>query len=99
MAKRGQELSVFRQPCHPPSLSFLLFRWSCATTSAGLSTRGGHVYPVAEQMLARGIPFLLASGYGGWALPEHLQDRPRLTKPFTDHDLEEQVRLLCRRQH
>ena len=63
-----------------------------------VTIRGGHVYPVAEQLLVRGIPFLLASGYGGWALPEHLQDRPRLTKPFTDRDLEEQVRLLCRKE-
>jgi CheY-like chemotaxis protein len=63
-----------------------------------VTIRGGHVYPVAEQLLVRGIPFLLASGYGGWVLPEHLQDRPRLTKPFTDRDLEEQVRRLCRKE-
>jgi hypothetical protein len=48
-----------------------------------VSIRGGYVYPVAELLLARGIPFLLASGYGGWALPEHLRDQPRLAKPFT----------------
>jgi CheY-like chemotaxis protein len=59
--------------------------------------RGGHVYPVAEELLARNIPFVLASGYGDWALPESLQDQPRLTKPFRQHDLEEQVRLLMTR--
>jgi hypothetical protein len=26
--------------------------------------RGGQVYPVAEELLARNIPFVLASGYG-----------------------------------
>ena len=52
--------------------------------------RGGQVYPVAEELLAR----VLASGYGDWALPESLRDQPRLTKPFRQHDLEEQVRLL-----
>ncbi|HWZ49956.1 MAG TPA: response regulator [Granulicella sp.] len=38
---------------------------------------GGQVYPVAEQLLARNIPFVLASGYGDWALPESLRDQPR----------------------
>lgn len=61
-----------------------------------VTIRGGKVYPVAEQLLARGIPFILASGYGDWALPEPLRDQPRLTKPFTAAELEEQVRRLCR---
>ena len=60
-----------------------------------VTIRGGKVYPVAEQLLARGIPFVLASGYGDWALPEALRDQPRLTKPFTSADLERQIRLLC----
>ena len=60
-----------------------------------VNIRGGLVYPVAEQLLARGIPFMLASGYGDWALPKALQGQPRLTKPFTERDLKEQVRRLC----
>jgi two-component SAPR family response regulator len=60
-----------------------------------VTIRGGYVYPVAEQLLMRGIPFVLASGYGDWALPEALRDQPRLIKPFTRQDLERQVRLLC----
>jgi CheY-like chemotaxis protein len=60
-----------------------------------VTIRGGKVYPVAELLLARGIPFVFASGYGGWALPEALRDQPRLTKPFTVAALEEQIRLLC----
>jgi DNA-binding NarL/FixJ family response regulator len=60
-----------------------------------VTIRGGKVYPVAEQLLARGIPFLLASGYGDWALPQSLRDQRRLIKPFTAAMLEEQVRLLC----
>jgi CheY-like chemotaxis protein len=62
-----------------------------------VTIRGGQVYPVAERLLARGIPFLLASGYGDWVLPESLRDQPRLTKPFTQHDLEGHVRRLCSR--
>lgn len=57
--------------------------------------RGGDVYPVAECLLARGIPFVLASGHGDAALPENLREHPRLAKPFTRHELEECMKLLC----
>jgi DNA-binding response OmpR family regulator len=56
-----------------------------------VNIRGGHVFPVAERLRARCIPFALASGYGDWALPEALQNQPRLTKPFTAHELEVQL--------
>ena len=59
-----------------------------------VTIRGGKVYPVAEELLVRGVPFILASGYGDWALPPSLRDHRRLTKPFTAAELEEQVRLL-----
>jgi DNA-binding response OmpR family regulator len=59
-----------------------------------VTIHGGKVYPVAELLLKRGIPFVFASGYGDWALPEELRDKPRLTKPFTLAALEEQIRLL-----
>lgn len=60
-----------------------------------VTIRGGKIYPVAEQLLARRIPFVLASGYGDWALPESLRDQRRLMKPFATAELEEQARLLC----
>jgi CheY-like chemotaxis protein len=60
-----------------------------------VTIRGGKVYPVAEQLVARGIPFVFASGYGDWALPAALRDKPRLMKPFTISALEERIRLLC----
>lgn len=59
-----------------------------------VTIRGGKVFPVAEQLLTRGVPFVLASGYGDWALPKQMQNVPRLTKPFTPQELEEQVRSL-----
>lgn len=60
-----------------------------------VTIRGGKIYPVAERLLARGIPFVLASGYGDWSLPENLRNQPRLTKPFTAAELEEKIRFLC----
>lgn len=63
-----------------------------------VTIRGGKVYPVADRLRARGIPFVLASGYGDWALPEGYRNLPRLTKPFTLLELEESVALLCQRR-
>jgi two-component SAPR family response regulator len=59
-----------------------------------VTVRGGKIYPVAEHLVARDIPFVLASGYADWALPDILQDRPHLTKPFTASELEEQLAAL-----
>lgn len=60
-----------------------------------VTIRGGQVFPVADILLARGVPFVLASGYGDWALPEYLRGQPRLTKPFEAADLERAVRGAC----
>jgi two-component SAPR family response regulator len=60
-----------------------------------VTLRGGKVYPVAEKLAARGIPFVFASGYGDWALPAALRNRPRLMKPYTSGALEQQIRALC----
>jgi DNA-binding response OmpR family regulator len=61
-----------------------------------VTVRGGKVFPVAELLLGRGIPFAFASGYGDWALPDELRDKPRLMKPFTVAALEAQIRALLR---
>ena len=61
-----------------------------------VNIRGGHVYPVAERLQARGVPFVLASGYEDWALDEAFRGQPRLNKPFRAKDLEEQVKAALR---
>jgi DNA-binding response OmpR family regulator len=60
-----------------------------------VTVRGGKTFPVAEQLLARDIPFVLATGYGDWTLPEHLRGQQRLSKPFTPTELAERARFLC----
>jgi DNA-binding response OmpR family regulator len=40
-------------------------------------------YPIAEQLLARGVPFVFATGYADAAIPETWRDRPKLNKPFS----------------
>ena len=45
--------------------------------------RGERVFPMCDMLEAKGVPFVLTSGYGDWQLPEKLEDRPRLLKPYT----------------
>ena len=59
-----------------------------------LNIRGGKVFPVARALAARGIPFLMVSGYGDFSLPQEWQDRPRLTKPFSSEALEKELKAL-----
>ena len=43
---------------------------------------GEPIYPLAEELLARGKPFLLVTGYGAESLPPHFRSLPRLPKPY-----------------
>src|SRR6267142_29376 len=43
---------------------------------------GEPVLPVADALVARGTPFVFATGYGERGLPEAYRDRPTLKKPF-----------------
>lgn len=45
--------------------------------------RGERVFGLCDMLEARNIPFLLTSGYADWQLPDELQGRPRLQKPYT----------------
>ncbi|MCL6729267.1 response regulator [Sphingomonas hankyongi] len=45
--------------------------------------RGERVFPICEMLEAKGVPFLLTSGYADWQMPEKWRDRPRLQKPYT----------------
>ena len=38
--------------------------------------------PVADALVARGLPFCFITGYGRHGLPEHYRNRPMLKKPF-----------------
>jgi CheY-like chemotaxis protein len=44
--------------------------------------------PVAEALVAKGVPFLFASGYGANGAFENVSAAPVLNKPFLTHDLE-----------
>ncbi len=48
---------------------------------------GQPVFPVAEALAARGVPFAFATGYGAGGLPDEWKLRPTLQKPFTAGDI------------
>lgn len=52
-----------------------------------VNINGTEVYPVAEALAARGIPFVFVSGYGRKGLRAPWGDRPTLQKPFRIDDL------------
>lgn len=60
-----------------------------------VNIRGESILPVAETLADRGIPFVLASGYGDWALPEPMKGRPQLPKPYAAAELKETILSLC----
>jgi CheY-like chemotaxis protein len=53
-----------------------------------VNIKGGVVYPVAEELLARNVPVLLSTGYGPNTLPPAFRDLPYLRKPFGAGQLE-----------
>jgi len=44
---------------------------------------GETCWPVADRLVERGIPFVLATGDSGNAIAERHRSRPTLSKPFT----------------
>ncbi|MGH7210386.1 MAG: response regulator [Acetobacteraceae bacterium] len=52
-----------------------------------VNLRGEKVYPVAEVLAARGVPFVLLSGYGKDAIPHDHPQWRTCTKPFDPRDL------------
>jgi DNA-binding response OmpR family regulator len=55
---------------------------------------GERVYPVAEMLAERQIPFLLLSGYGDDAVPPDRTDWKVCSKPFKSEMLEEMLLAL-----
>lgn len=56
-----------------------------------VNLNGQEVYPVAEILADRGIPFVFATGYGERGLPPAYRQRPTLQKPFQQETLEHKL--------
>jgi len=48
---------------------------------------GQEIYPVAEILAKRGLPFVFVTGYGKGSLSERYRGRPALQKPFQAEQL------------
>ena len=57
---------------------------------------GELVYPVADELLARRVPFLFLSGYASAAVPEGYRHILRLEKPYDPVKLATALRQLAR---
>lgn len=62
-----------------------------------VNIRGGQSYPVADMLLARGVPVLFLSGNSTQSFPDRLRQVMHVPKPFTGEQLEQEIRNLCNR--
>jgi len=56
--------------------------------------RGDVVFALCDALEARGVPFVLTSGYADWQMPDKWKDRPRLQKPYTIGEVEKALAKL-----
>ena len=56
-----------------------------------VNLNGEPISPVADALVARGVPFVFATGYGEHGLPAPYRDRPTLKKPFQLEGLEQML--------
>ena len=49
-----------------------------------VNVAGREVFPVAEALKARGIPFVFSTGYGEGGLPDAWRGQATIQKPFTE---------------
>ena len=49
-----------------------------------VNVAGKLVFPVAEALRAKGIPFVFSTGYGEGGLPEQWRGQATIQKPFTE---------------
>ena len=66
-----------------------------ATSTAAIldvNVDGEEIFPVADILAKRGLPFVFVTGYGERSLPEPYRDRPALQKPFQVEQLKNRAR-------
>ena len=56
-----------------------------------VNVAGEPIYPVAEALAERGVPFVFSTGYGSAGIKDAFRDRPVLQKPFAQHDLKQKL--------
>ena len=59
-----------------------------------VNLNGKEVFPVAEILERRGVPFMFVTGYGETNLPTALRERPTLQKPVQSEQLKSALESL-----
>ncbi len=49
-----------------------------------VNVAGRQVFPIAQALKDRGVPFVFSTGYGEGGLPDEWRGQPTLQKPFTE---------------
>ena len=49
-----------------------------------VNVAGKEVFPVAEALKAKGVPFVFSTGYGEGGLPDQWRGQATIQKPFTE---------------
>ncbi|SFV37295.1 CheY chemotaxis protein or a CheY-like REC (receiver) domain [Devosia crocina] len=56
-----------------------------------VSVQGEPVFPLADELKRRGIPYIFSTGYDENAIPQAYRSRPRFTKPADDRLVSETI--------
>jgi len=54
-----------------------------------VNVAGEKVFPIADALRDRGVPFVFSTGYGEAGLPDHWRGHPTLQKPFSEYAVEQ----------
>lgn len=57
-----------------------------------INVRGVLVYPIAENLVSQGVPFVFVTGYSSDTLPAEFASAPHCEKPITARNIEAAVR-------
>ncbi len=60
-----------------------------------VNLKGEKVFAVAEELMARNVPFVFSSGYGERFLPPQFDAAPHLSKPFEPETLWQTLAQAC----
>ena len=70
---------------------------TCDAAVLDVNLGGKRVFPVAEVLTRRHIPFIFVTGYGAASLPLEHHGRPTIRKPFRNEELVNAVSGLLNR--
>ncbi|HEX2136550.1 MAG TPA: response regulator [Microvirga sp.] len=74
-------------PTRDAALALLSCDEAIDTAVLDINLKGQAVFPVADILIARGVPFVFATGYDQSTVPPAYKDVPRWEKPFDPDQL------------